>query len=146
MKKIIVSALLAMAILPASAQKFALIDMEYILKNIPSYAQANEQLEQAAKKYQSEVEKRTRQDSIMAKEKQAAELKKKYFGPNGELNKKRTSLIEPIQEDIYTVVKVLSELNGYSLVLDRASDSGIIFASPRIDISDEVLSKLGYSN
>lgn len=156
--------------LTASAQKFALIDMEYILKNIPAYEQANEQLEQAAKKWQKEVEavsneaknlysayqkeaaflsqeqKKVRQDSIMSKERQAAELKKKYFGPEGELYKKRTSLISPIQEDIYAVVKVLSEVNGYSLVLDRASDSGIIFASPRIDISDEVLSKLGYSN
>lgn len=170
MKKTVMFVLLLMALLPANAQKFALIDTEYILKSIPAYAQANEQLEQAAKKYQSEVdslnseakamyavyqkeaanlsqaEKRTRQDSILSKERQAAELKKKYFGPDGELNKKRTSLLEPIQEGIYTVVKVLSELNGYSLVLDRASDSGIIFASPRIDISDEVLAKLGYSN
>lgn len=163
-------ALFAMTTFSVSAQKFALIDMEYILKNIPAYAQANEQLDKTAKEWQKEVEtvsneaktmyesyqsnaaalsqvqKKALQDSIMSKERQAAELKKKYFGPEGELYKKRTSLVSPIQEDIYTVIKVLSELHGYSLVLDRASDSGIIFASPRIDISDKVLSKLGYSN
>lgn len=170
MRRITLVALLAMITVTMSAQKFALIDMEYILKNIPDYQQANEQLDKAAKEWQKEVEaksneaktlytayqkdiatltleqKRTSQDSIMSKERQAAELKKKYFGPEGELYKKRTSLISPIQEKVYTVIKVLAELNGYSLVLDRASDSGIIFASPRIDISDEVLAKLGYSN
>ena len=82
----------------------------------------------------------------MNKEKEASDLRKKYFGPEGELFKKRESLITPIQDDIYNVVKQISEQRGYSLVLDRASDSGIIFASPKIDISAEVISILGLSN
>lgn len=82
----------------------------------------------------------------MNKEKEAADLKKKYFGPEGELFKKRESLMGPIQEEIYNVVKEISELRGYSLVIDRASDTGIIFGSPKIDISNEVLQKLGYTN
>lgn len=154
----------------ASAQKFALVDMEYILKNIPAYERANEQLTQVGKKWQAEVEalnteaqtmyknyqnevvflsqeqKKARQEAIMEKEKEASELKRKYFGPEGELFKKRTSLMTPIQEEIYNAVKDIADLRGYSLVLDRASDSGIIFGSPKIDISNEVLSKLGYSN
>jgi outer membrane protein len=152
----------------ARAQKFALIDMEYVLKNIPAYERANEQLNQASKKWQAEVEalnteastmyknyqnevvflsqeqKKAKQEQIMQKEKEAAELKKKYFGPEGELFKKRESLISPIQEEIYNIVKEISELRGYSLVLDRASDTAIIFGSPRIDISDEVLERLGF--
>ena len=79
----------------------------------------------------------------MKKEKDASDLKRKYFGPEGELFKKRESLMSPIQEEIYNAVKEISELRGYSLVLDRASDSGIIFGSPKIDISNEVLQKLG---
>jgi outer membrane protein len=154
----------------ASAQKFALVDMEYILKNIPAYERANEQLNQVSKKWQAEVEaltteaqtmyknyqnevvflsqeqKKARQDAIVAKEKEAADLKKKYFGPDGELFKKRTALMNPIQDEIYNAVKDVSELRGYQLVLDRASDQGIIFGSPKIDISSEVLRKLGYSN
>jgi outer membrane protein len=82
----------------------------------------------------------------MEKEKQAAELKRKYFGPEGELFKKRTSLMNPIQEEVYNAVKDIADLRGYQLVLDRASDAGIIFGSPKIDISNEVLLKLGYSN
>lgn len=164
--------LAVMALLPtaAGAQKFALVDMDYILKNIPAYERANEQLNQVSKKWQAEVEaiateaqtmyknyqnevvflsqeqKKARQEAIMEKEKQAAELKKKYFGPEGELFKKRTSLMTPIQEEIYNAVKDIADLRGYQLILDRASDAGIIFGSPKIDISNEVLQKLGYAN
>lgn len=154
----------------AQAQKFALMDMEYVLKNIPAYERANEQLNQVSKKWQAEVEalntqaatmyknyqnevvflskeqKTAKQEEIMLKEKEAADLKKKYFGPEGELFKKRESLMSPIQEEIYNVVKEISEQRGYSLVLDRASDSAIIFGSPKIDISNEILQKLGYAN
>ena len=169
MKKLIMMSLVALTALTASAQKFALIDMDYILKNIPAYERANEQLNQVSKKWQAEVEalnteagtmyknyqnevvflsqeqKKKRQEDIMSKEKEASDLKRKYFGPEGELFKKRESLMTPIQEEIYTAVKDLAELHGYSLVLDRANDSSIIFGSPKIDISNEVLKKLGYS-
>ena len=80
----------------------------------------------------------------MEKEKEASELKKNYFGPEGELFKKRASLMTPIQEEIYNAVKDIADLRGYQLVLDRASDTGIIFGSPKVDISNEVLEKLGY--
>ena len=155
MKKIIICAMCAMcAFTTASAQKFALLDMEYILKNIPAYERANEQLNQVQtmyKNYQNEVvflsqeQKKDKQDAIMQKEKEASELKRKYFGPEGELFKKRESLMSPIQEEIYNTVKEISEMRGYSLVLDRASEAaGIIFGSPSVDISNEVLQKLGY--
>lgn len=168
MKKILLLALILMGTLTASAQKFALLDMEYILKNIPAYERANEQLNQVSKKWQAEVEaltteantmyknyqnenvflsqeqKKERQQAIMDKEKEAAELKRKYFGPEGELYKKRESLMTPIQEEIYNAVKEIAELRGYSLVIDRASDTGIIYGSPKVDISNEVLQKLGY--
>lgn len=152
----------------ANAQKFALIDMEYILENIPAYERANEQLEQASRQWQSEVEKISeeaktlyknyqiaslsetqrgkKEEEIVAKEKSAAELRRKYFGPEGELYKKRESLMQPIQDEIYNAVKEIATQNGYAVVVDRASASSIIFASPSIDVSNEVLAKLGYSN
>lgn len=168
MKKLIVICAMALVAISASAQKFALLDMEYILKNVPAYERANEQLNQVSKKWQAEIEalnteagtmyknyqnevvflseeqKKEKQEAIMKKEKEASELKRKYFGPEGELFKKREALITPIQEEIYNTVKEISELRGYSLVLDRASDSGIIYGSPKVDISNEVLQKLGY--
>ena len=169
-KTIMTMLLLAGMLLPAGAQKFALVDMEYILKNIPAYERANEQLSQTSKKWQAEVgalnqqaqtlyknyqnelvflsaeQKKQREEAILAKEKEASDLKKKYFSPEGELYKKRESLIGPIQDEIYTAVKGVAEQRGYALILDRASDNGIVFASPTADISNEVLAKLGYSN
>ena len=73
-------------------------------------------------------------------------MRRTYFGQDGELFKKRESLMGPIQDEIYNAVKEIAEQKTYSLVIDRASASDIIFASPRIDISNEVLAKLGYSN
>jgi outer membrane protein len=169
-RKVLMLIALCASTMTMQAQKFALVDMDYILKNIPAYERANEQLAQVSKKWQAEVDvlqteaqtmykdyqkevvflsqeqKKARQDAIMEKEREAAELKKKYFGPEGELFKKRTALMSPIQEEIYTAVSEIADLRGYQLVLDRASDAGIIFASPKVDISSEVLSRLGYSN
>ncbi len=171
MKKLIMSLLMLVGMAASmSAQKFVLVDMEYILKNVPAYERANEQLNQVSRKWQAEVdalsseaqtlyknyqseavflsqeEKTRREDAIVAKEKEASELKRKYFGTEGELFKKRESLMTPIQDEIYNAVKDICDQKGYSLVLDRASDAGIIFASPKIDISNEVLQKLGYAN
>ncbi len=170
MKRLFIMLLVVLGATASNAQKFVLVDMEYILKNIPAYERANEQLNQVSKKWQAEVEalsseaqtmyknyqneavflseeqKTKQEEAIVAKEKEAAELKRKYFGPDGELYKKRESLMTPIQDEIYNAVKDICDQKGYSLVLDRASDNGIIFASPKIDISNEVLTKLGYMN
>ena len=169
-KNFLITALFCLVALTANAQKFALIDMEYILKNIPAYERANEQLNLISKRWQGEVEavaleaqtlyknyqseavflseeqKTKKEEEIVGKEKEAQELKRKYFGPDGELYKKRESLMAPIQEEIYTAVKEISDEKGYSVVVDRASASSIIYASPKIDISNEVLVKLGYTN
>ncbi len=168
MRKIVLTLIVMLAAMTADAQKFALVDMEYILKNIPAYERANEQLNQVSKKWEGEVnslltevetmykkyqsesvflsdaQKTKAEEAIMAKEKQASELKKKYFGSEGELFKKRQSLMSPINDEIYSAVKAISDQKGYQLILDRASGGSIIYASPKIDISDEVLMKLGY--
>ncbi len=165
----LISCLLIVSAWAGTAQKFALIDMEYILKNIPAYEMTNEQLSQVSKKWQNEVEalqqeaqnmyktyqsdlvflsaemKTKREEEIVKKEQEAQDLKRKYFGADGELYKKRESLMKPIQDEIYNAVKEISESKGYQLVVDRASAMSVIFASPKIDISNEVLAKLGYS-
>ncbi|MDO4163241.1 MAG: OmpH family outer membrane protein [Bacteroides sp.] len=154
----------------ANAQKFALIDMEYILKNIPAYERANEELNKASQNWMDEVEKLSqeaqtlyqdyqsngqkltaaqktaKENAIVEKEKSAAELRRAYFGPEGELSKKRNELMQPIEDEIYNAVKEIATQKGYAAVIDRASATSIIFATPSIDISNEVLAKLGYSN
>lgn len=171
MKRFVLSAVLFFAcLLAAQAQRFVLVDMEYIFQQLPDYAQANQQLESLTQQWQREVEAKAneakalyeayqqsaasltaaqrtaKEDAIVAKEREAAELRKKYFGPEGEAVKKRESLMAPIQDAVYKAVKELATRHGYDVVIDRASAQSMIFASPKIDISNEVLSKLGYSN
>ena len=170
MKKILFTLALTFGtMLCASAQKFALIDMEYILKNIPAYEMANEQLNQVSQRWEKEVnelskeaetmyknyqgemvfltdeQKKKREEEIVLKEKEVTDVRYKYFGPEGELYKKRQALMQPIQEDIYNAVKAVAEEKGYQTIFDRASSQSIVFASPKIDVSNEVLAKLGYS-
>ena len=67
MKKLLSTLLILCAALAANAQKYALIDMEYILKNIPAYERANEQLAQVSKRWQAEVEALNTEASTMYK-------------------------------------------------------------------------------
>ncbi len=166
---VIISVLALMVFMPSLAQKtsVAYVDMVYILKNLPQYESANEQLTMISRRWQKEVEalnqeaqvlakdyqteqiflsddmKKKRQADILAKEKEANELKHKYFGPEGELFKKRESLIKPIQDEIYIVIQEIAQEKRYDVVRDRSADPSLIYMSNKLDISDQVLEKLG---
>lgn len=164
----LIGLLMALTMGTTYAQKYALIDMEYILERIPTYESANKQLETFSKQWQSEIdtevetvnamykkyqadmsflagdEKTKRENEIVAKENAIQELRNQYFGPQGELFRKQEELIKPIHDNIYDAVKEIAAEQGYTMVVDRASATSIIFASPAIDISDLILSRLGY--
>ena len=167
MKKEFISLLMFAGCIAASfAQKFALVDMEYIMKNLGSYEVAQSQLEKLSqarqkevetvqkqaesiyKQYQSErpylsaADQKRYEEAITAKEKEASELRYKYFGPEGEIYKKREAMIEPIQNQVYEAIKEIADQNGFQAIFDRATSANIIYATPRIDISDQVLAKL----
>lgn len=151
------------------AQKFAAayLDMQYILKNLPQYEIANEQLAMISKRWQKEIDnaqqevqilvsnyqteqiflsadmKKKREDEILEKEQHVLELKRKYFGESGEWYKKRESLLKPIQEEIYNAVQEIANEKKYDIVKDRSADPSLIYMSSRLDISDQVLEKLG---
>ncbi len=160
--------LLTLSVGNSYAQKYALIDMEYILKRIPTYESANKQMEAMSDEWQSEVdkevelvnamykkyqadlvflagsEKTKRENEIVAKENAIQELRNQYFGPQGALFEQQEKLIKPIQDSIYETIKEIATEQGYAMVVDRASATSVIFASPSIDISDLVLARLGY--
>ena len=171
MKRFLLIAILALVFFApeTAAQKFAVayLDMQYILKNLPQYETANEQLTMIAKRWQKEIDtanqeaqilvsnyqteqiflsadmKKKREDEILAKEQEVLELKRKYFGEGGEWYKKRESLLKPIQEEIYNVVQEIATEKRYDIVKDRSADPSLIYMSSRLDISDQVLEKLG---
>lgn len=153
-----------------SAQKYAFVDSEYILKNIPAYEVANEQLSQLSAKWQKEIETRfaeiaqlyqnyqtenvflsnemklKRENEIVEKEKEAKMLQQSYFGQGGELFKRRESLIKPIQDEIYNAITEISSEDNFAAVFDKASGMGIMYVDSKYDISDDVLIKLGYKS
>lgn len=152
------------------AQKYAYVDTEYILGNIPSYKAAKAQLDKTSQQYQKELEtlhaeldkmykdfqsevvllsddmKRRREDMIVTKEKEYKKLQRQYFGPEGDLFKKRESLIKPIQDDVFKAVQEVAEQGAYSIVFDKAGGLSMIYTNPKFDLSDQVLQKLGYKN
>ena len=164
------AALVCCSVISANAQiggqKFAYVDSDYILSNIPEYGDAQAELEALStrwndevkaiydkvsemyKKYQTEMvllsedQKRAREQDIINKEQEAKNLQMQYFGSDGQLYQKRTELVQPIQEKIYTALNELSQTKGYTFVFDLASGTSILYASERADISDDVLDQL----
>lgn len=161
---------LAFAAMPLWAQKqqaIAYVDMQYILKNLPQYESANEQLTLISKRWQKEIDaaqqearvlatnyqteqiflsadqQKRREEEIVNKENDVLELKRKYFGQDGELYKKREALIKPIQDEIYTALQDLASEKKIDIIKDRSSDPSLIYMSSKLDISDQVLQKLG---
>ena len=164
---IIIAALLCCGTTFAKDQSIAYIDMAYILKNLPQYEQANEQLSILSKRWQKEIDaaqqdarvmatnyqteqiflsetmRTQREQEIVKKEQEVLELKRKYFGQEGELYKKREALIKPIQDEIYNAIQDLANEKRIDIVKDRSADPALIYMSSKLDISDQVLQKLG---
>ena len=164
---ILLLAVMAFGTAFAKDQSTAYIDMSYILKNLPQYEQANEQLTMLSKRWQKEIDaaaqdarvmatnyqteqiflsetmRAQREKEIVDKEQEVLELKRKYFGQEGELYKKREALIKPIQDEIYNAIQDLANEKRIEIVKDRSADPALIYMSSKLDISDQVLQKLG---
>ena len=164
---ILLLAVMAFGTAFAKDQSIAYIDMSYILKNLPQYEQANEQLSMLSKRWQKEIDAAAQEARVMAtnyqteqiflsetmraqrekeivdKEQEVLELKRKYFGQEGELYKKREALIKPIQDEIYNAIQDLANEKRIEIVKDRSADPALIYMSSKLDISDQVLQKLG---
>lgn len=169
-KRIFLSAMLIVAVsFMAHAQKFAYVDTDYILENIPEYSDAKAKLDQLTVEWQKEIEeqfarvdelykeyqaekpllpddiKRKREDEIIKKEKEAKEMQKQRFGKEGDLYTKRQELIKPIQEKVYNSIEEVANERNYAIIFDKAQNPNILFTDPRYDLSENVLDKLGYT-
>lgn len=153
----------------AQAQKAGVVyvDIQYILKALPQYETANEQLTMISRRWQREVDaleheaqvmqtnyqteqifltddmRAAREKEIADKQLEALALKRRYFGADGELYKKREALLKPIQDEIYAAIAEIAADKKYEIVKDRSADPSLIYIAARLDISDLVLRKLG---
>ncbi|RZJ70977.1 MAG: OmpH family outer membrane protein [Flavobacterium sp.] len=169
MKKYILASFLLLIGLGASAQKFAYVDTEYILKHLPEYKSAQSQLEGLSTQFQKQVDdsfveidrmyrayqadqvlltddmRKRRENDIIEREKKAKEMQRQKFGPEGELFQTRTKLIKPIQDKVSTVIAETAKNKFIDFVFDKSSESTMmIYASSSYDISNDVITRLGY--
>lgn len=167
MKKVVILSIMLISSACLWAQKFGYVDTEYILKKVPAYKSAQDQLDKLSAQYQKEVEtkyktvddlfkkyqaekvlltedmRQKRENEIVTKEKEVKELQKSYFSPEGTLAKKREELLKPVQDKVYTAIKDLATDGGYATIFDIANNPGMIYNNPRFDLSDKVLEKMG---
>lgn len=169
-KKIVLSTLILFVTTSIFAQKYAFVDTEYILGNIPSYKAAEDELDRLSEQYESEIKdlydeiekmyreyqaekvlltdemKSKREEEIINKERDAKKLQNDYFGQEGMLFKKRQELVKPIQDEVFNAVKEIANESGYAVIFDSSSGPTMLYTNPRYDVSDEVLQRLGYKN
>ncbi len=170
MKKLVLLIMaVVFAVAAGHAQKFAYVDTQYILDNIPEFAEAQAQLDELSNEWQKEIEtrfteidkmykdyqaqsillpadmKKKKEQEIVDREKDAKNLQRTRFGKDGDLFKKRQELVKPIQEKIYNAIQELATSNNYAVVFDKGGSLTMMYANPKYDISDDVLDNLGAS-
>ena len=169
MKKLVgILVLSVVASSAAMAQRFAYVDTEYILKHIPEYLAAQKQLDALSVQWQEEVDnrfadiedlykkyqedqvllseemRRKREDEIVLKEQEAREFQRQKFGFEGDLFQERVKLIQPIQDRVAQAIQTIATDQSLDIVLDKGSEVTFLYANPRLDKSDDVITRLGY--
>lgn len=153
----------------STAQKYAYIDSDYILENVPEYKEAKDKLDKLAERWTKEIEdryedlkkkkedfareevllpeeeKKKRMEDIERLEKEAMEMQQLRFGVKGDYFQKRQELIKPIQDNIYDALQKVASKKQYAFVFDKANQSNLVFADSKYDISNEVLKEMGYT-
>ncbi|MCR4660352.1 MAG: OmpH family outer membrane protein [Bacteroidales bacterium] len=173
MKRLITAltiAIVALLCLPeAGAQKYACVNTDYVLKSIPDYANAQKRLDKYVSDWQNEIDQKQaeieslrasyeqesyllpdnlrqrRKDDLAAKEQELRELQRQRFGVGGDLDKKRSELLKPIQDRVYSTIERIAHEKSYAFVFDRAGSATVLFASEKYDISNQVIELMGYT-
>ena len=167
MKRILTIVLLLSALLPLQAQKYAVVNTDYVLKSMPDYGAAQKRLDRYVEDWSAElVEKQgelesmraeyeqesyllpenlkhRRQEEIKAKEKEIRDLQQQRFGAGGDLDKRRAELLRPVQDRVYAAIERVAQEKNYAFVFDKAGSATVLYASKKYDISDDVLEVLG---
>ena len=157
------------AVFFTQAQKFAFVDTQYILDNLPEYTEAQSQLDDLSVQWQKEIEtkfaeidkmykdyqaqsvllpedmKKKKEQEIVDREKEAKNLQRQRFGKDGDLFKKRQELVKPIQDKLYNAIQEIATASNYAIIFDKSGSLTMLYANPKYDVSDEVLDNLGAS-
>ncbi len=170
MKKLLLLLFLSTSAVIGFSQRYAIIDTKYILDKVPEYKDAQKELDDVAAGWQKEIDdmqqeldrmykdyeaeqvmlsddlKKKREDQLFVKEKTLRDLQRQRFGFEGDLFKKRSELVKPVQDKVYNAVQKLAAQRGYDFILDKSEGITVIFADPKLEKSDDVLKELGIKN
>ncbi|MBK7036750.1 MAG: OmpH family outer membrane protein [Chitinophagales bacterium] len=168
-KSLIIAIVIIATAVTANAQRFAYVNTDYILKNIPEYKAAQEQIDKITTEWRAEVDKRqkeiddlyrnfqneqyllteeqkkTKVAEIEGREKAIKEYQKLKFGYEGELFVKRQELVKPIQDKVYEAIEKFAKERGYDFIFDKSSSTTLLYANAENDKSDDIIKKLGYT-
>lgn len=152
-----------------SMTRYAFVNLEYILDNIPEYARAQEELNAYSQKLQAEIDKiyteianlqskynadkvfltvtmrERREEEIAAWENKARVLQERYFGSSGLLFAKREELVKPLQDEVVAAIKEVAREGNFGMIIDVSADNSVVYFDPKLDKSNVVLRKLGYT-
>lgn len=167
MRRLILIATLLMLALPVRAQKYACVNTEYIMKNVPEYNQALNKVNKYVEEWRKEIEakqaevdelrqqyqqesyllpenlKQRRQDEIRTKDAELRSLQQQRFAPGGDLDQRKMELLKPVQDRVYNAIERVAREKNYAFVFDKAASATVIYVSEKYDISNQVLELLG---
>jgi outer membrane protein len=167
MKKLVIVSFLVFGTTFAMSQKYAYIDSDFILENVPEFKESKDKLDKLAERWTEEIEgrygelkvkkdnfareevllpneeKNKRKEEINKLETEAMEMQKMRFGVNGDYFQKRQELIKPIQDRVFDAMQKVASKRNYTFVFDKANQSNLVYADSKFDISDEVLKEMG---
>ncbi len=149
------------------AQKFGYVDSEFVMKKMPSYEKAQVNLQNAAKKWQEDIQKTTqkidklktdylseellltdelkkeKQEEIKKIEEEARQLQNRTFGYEGQYDMRRKELLKPVLEEMSKAIEKMARKNKLQIVFSNAEGLTVLYAEPRHDYTEEVLEELG---
>lgn len=154
----------------SSAQKIGVVDSDFILKSLPEYKEADERFNKQIKYWQMQLDSSQSNynkkkelfdnerillvgEQLKTREKEVADLEKKVqahlkekFTAQGEINTFRAKVVQPFQEKVWNAIRTIAEKNDLGIILDRSSDSSVLFTDKRYDYTKMVLDLLMRDN
>ena len=142
------------------------MDMNVILENISEYKKANDLLDKNIENWKKEIELKKiqlrqyeeqlnierilltpelikdREVEIQIFASKIISLQEKRFGPKGDMIVQRSKLIQPVQDQVLSVVKQIAEEKKYDFIFDRSSSLTMLYSAKNYDISDLVIKRI----
>ncbi|MDA9365823.1 OmpH family outer membrane protein [Flavobacteriaceae bacterium] len=142
------------------------IDMNVILESIDEYQEASQLLDKNVANWKKEIELKKIQlkqfqDQLNTERilltpeliddrdleindfaSEIVNLQEKRFGPRGDMIIQRSKLIQPVQDQVMSVVKLIAEEKKYDFIFDRSSNVTMLYSAKNYDISDLVIKKI----